>query len=93
MKFTAVGRAGKREPNSLYLKEIISCLNLADDKIGSAYAAADIFLNTSKWEGFNLPLLEAQFQGVPVLAYNHGPHPEVCSQGQKEFLLMKLIAW
>jgi hypothetical protein len=55
--------------------------------MGMAYAASDIFVNTSKWEGFNLPLLEAQFQGVPVLAYDHGPHPEVCRRGETGILV------
>jgi glycosyltransferase involved in cell wall biosynthesis len=87
LKFLVVGRGGGEEAEFLRSKQIISCLNLADDKMGTAYAAADIFVNTSKWEGFNLPLLEAQFQGVPVLAYNHGPHPEVCRSGETGILV------
>jgi glycosyltransferase involved in cell wall biosynthesis len=87
MKFVVVGRGGVCEAHFLHSKGIISCLNLADEQMGMAYAAADIFLNTSKWEGFNLPLLEAQFQGVPVLAYNYGPHPEVCRDGQTGLLV------
>ena len=87
LKFVVVGRGGDEEAEFLRSKQIISCLNLADDKMGMAYAAADIFLNTSRWEGFNLPLLEAQFQGVPVLAYDHGPHPEVCRSGETGVLV------
>jgi len=29
------------------------------------------------WEGFNLPLVEAQACGRPVIAFDLGPHPEV----------------
>jgi glycosyltransferase involved in cell wall biosynthesis len=87
IKFMVVGRGGEEEAAFLQKKGIIANLNLADDKMGVAYAAADIFLNTSKWEGFNLPLLEAQFQGAPVLAYNQGPHPEVCRNGETGFLV------
>src|SRR5262249_37187722 len=28
-----------------------------------------------------------QFQGVPVLAYDHGPHPEVCRRGETGILV------
>ena len=87
VKFMVVGRGGEIESEFLKSKRIIGCLNLADDRMGTAYAAADIFVSTSKWEGFNLPLLEAQFQGVPVLAYNHGPHPEVSRNGQTGLLV------
>jgi glycosyltransferase involved in cell wall biosynthesis len=90
IKFMVVGRGGDEEIAFLRMKGIIPHLNLPDDKMGMAYAAADIFLNTSKWEGFNLPLLEAQFQGVPVLAYNRGPHPEVCRDGETGVLVNDL---
>lgn len=37
----------------------------------------DLTLSTSLWEGFNLPLVESQYEGCPVLAYACGSHPEV----------------
>src|SRR5262249_16739434 len=87
LKFMIVGRGGDAEADFLRSKGIIACLNLADEMMGTAHAAADIFVNTSKWEGFNLPLLEAQFQGVPVIAFNDGPHPEVCRNGETGILV------
>jgi glycosyltransferase involved in cell wall biosynthesis len=90
IKFMVVGRGGDEEDTFLRSKGVVPRLNLAGDEMGMAYAAADIFLNTSKWEGFNLPLLEAQFQGVPVVAYNLGPHPEVCRDGETGFLVEDL---
>jgi glycosyltransferase involved in cell wall biosynthesis len=38
----------------------------------------DVFVSPSLWEGFNLPLIEAQTLGVPSLAFDTGAHPEVC---------------
>ena len=32
------------------------------------FAAADIYVTASKWEGFDLPLVEAQRAGAPVVA-------------------------
>ena len=36
----------------------------------------DVFVTLSKWEGCNLPLLEAQALGTPALAPDTGAHPE-----------------
>ena len=41
------------------------------------YAACDIYASCSRWETYNLPLVEAQACGKPVVAFNLGPHPEV----------------
>jgi GT2 family glycosyltransferase/glycosyltransferase involved in cell wall biosynthesis len=39
---------------------------------------SDVFVSPSLWEGFNLPLVEAQYLGVPSVALAIGAHPEVC---------------
>ena len=50
------------------------------------YAAADVYVTASRWEGFDLPLLEAQNAGVPVVALDVGAHREVMRSGQTGFL-------
>ena len=40
------------------------------------YEAADLFATTSRHEGYCLPVVEAMFKGVPVLARNVGGVPE-----------------
>lgn len=42
-----------------------------DDDMPGLYAAADVFVLPSRYEGFGLPLVEAQLCGTPVM---HGPH-------------------
>ncbi|ABE63543.1 glycosyl transferase, group 1 [Nitrobacter hamburgensis X14] len=79
--FVVVGRGGEAEEHFLRIRGIIPRLNLPDNQMGAAFASSDLFVSTSLWEGFNLPLLEAQWQGTPVLAYRHGPHPEVVCDG------------
>lgn len=37
----------------------------------------DVFVSCSQWEGFNLPLVEAQSQGTLGIAFDTGSHPEV----------------
>lgn len=77
---TKIALLGKvREEDARFLKSlgVIVLANHPPTEMGTAYAAADILLNLSKWEGFNLALVEAQFQGTPAVAYDIGPHDEV----------------
>ena len=90
IKIVLVGRAGDKEESFLKSHNIIPSLNLPDSLMGAAYAASDLFISTSRWEGFNLPLLEAQYQGTPVVAYRHGPHPEVVSDAVTGYLVTDL---
>jgi len=51
-----------------------------DNDLPYYYAACDIYATCTLWEGFNLPLVEAQACGKPVVAFNMGPHPEVINE-------------
>jgi len=51
------------------------------------YAACDVYATGTIWESFNLPLVEAQACGKPVVAFNFGPHPEVVKDGETGFLV------
>jgi len=50
--------------------------NLPAAEMPEFYAAADIYASPSLWEGFNLPLVEAAWFGVPAIAYDVAAHPE-----------------
>ena len=41
------------------------------------FNAADVYLHTSEYEGFGLPVLEAMTCGVPVIANNKASIPEI----------------
>ena len=49
-------------------------------------AAADIYITASRWEGFDLPIMEAAYQGVPGVALRVGAHPEVVRDGETGIL-------
>ncbi|MCK4403348.1 MAG: glycosyltransferase family 4 protein [Dehalococcoidia bacterium] len=51
------------------------------------YAACDVYASCSRWETYNLPLVEAQACRKPVVAFNVGPHPEVVTDGETGFLV------
>ncbi|MBN1594050.1 MAG: glycosyltransferase family 4 protein [Candidatus Coatesbacteria bacterium] len=80
MPYVRLLLAGRAEPGIekiLVEKGIIPLLNVSEDKVALALAAADIFVSMSLWEGFDLPLCEAQFQGKPCVAMRCGAHPEL----------------
>jgi len=56
-------------------------------EMATAYSAADLVVTCSRWEGFGLPLAEAQRFGRPAVAYNIGAHPEICLPGESAILV------
>ncbi len=50
---------------------------VAEDDLPSLYAGALAFVFPSLYEGFGLPVLEAQAYGVPILTANNSSLPEV----------------
>ncbi len=63
-------------PNS-----VIFVGTVPDEELPFYYAACDIYATCSLWEGFNIPLLEAQSCGKPVVAFDIGPHKELVKNG------------
>ena len=52
-----------------------------DKELPYYYAACNIYVTASLWEGFNLPAAEVQACGKPVVAFNICSHPEVVKKG------------
>ena len=61
------------------------CGIVSDNELNKLYNEAICLLYTSLYEGFGLPILEAQMAGCPVIAFNSSSIPEVI--GDKELLL------
>ena len=51
------------------------------------YAAIDMLVAPSRWEGFGLMLIEAMAAGLPVVASRVGAIPEVVSEGETALLV------
>jgi glycosyltransferase involved in cell wall biosynthesis len=61
----------------------VSFVGFVDDKdLPKYYAACDVYTTASQWEGFNLPVAEAQACGKPVVAFDMGSHREIVKNGQ-----------
>jgi glycosyltransferase involved in cell wall biosynthesis len=57
---------------------VVSFVGYVDDEeLPSYYAACNVYVTCSLWEGFNLPIAEAQSCGKPVVAFDIGAHREV----------------
>ncbi|MGC8649296.1 MAG: glycosyltransferase, partial [Candidatus Micrarchaeia archaeon] len=74
---------GKENEEQKRLKEVartdsrIKFMGFApDDKIVDIYDSFDAFVFPSLYEGFGLPILEAQARGLPVIIYKYGKIPK-----------------
>ncbi|HRY31079.1 MAG TPA: glycosyltransferase family 1 protein [Candidatus Paceibacterota bacterium] len=54
---------------------------VSDEELICLYSAADLYLYLSLYEGFGLPILEAQACGCPVLTSNVTSCPEIIGEG------------
>ncbi len=54
---------------------------VSDDEVARHYAAADVAVFLSEYEGFGLPALEAMSRGVPTIVANRGSLNEMFSKG------------
>lgn len=52
-----------------------------DKELPYYYAACDLYVTASLWEGFNLPVAEAQACGKKVVAFDVCSHPEIIKNG------------
>lgn len=62
-------------------KSVIFKENIKDKELPNYYAACDLYVTASLWEGFNLPVAEAQACGKKVVAFDVCSHPEVVKNG------------
>ena len=53
-----------------------------DNELPHYYAACDVYVTASLWEGFNLPAAEAQACGKKVVAFDIGSNPEIIKNGK-----------
>lgn len=62
------------------IKNFINSMNLSDADLIDTYQKADIVYFASTFEGFGMPILEAQALGIPVITSTISPMREVAGQ-------------
>ena len=56
-------------------------VNISDASVHKLYERADLLTFVSLFEGFGLPIIEAQLSGIPVITSNISSMPEVAGDG------------
>ncbi|NWG00522.1 MAG: glycosyltransferase family 4 protein [Thermoanaerobaculaceae bacterium] len=87
VRVVALGRGDDAARGAMERAGITPLFHLPAQDMAAALRGADVLVSTSRWEGFNLPLVEAQFQGTPVVAYRLCAHPEVVRDGESGILV------
>ncbi|MHB8168211.1 MAG: glycosyltransferase family 4 protein [Thermoleophilia bacterium] len=86
LRLLMVGFGGPREREWLTANGVLVLENAPAEQMPAIFSACDLYLTGSRWEGFDLPLVEAQSFGKPVAALDIGAHPEVVAAGRSGFL-------
>ena len=80
------GEQGWKFNRDAALRGIRHCKNILfigyvpDAEMPALYSAADLFVFPSLYEGFGIPVIEAQSCGTPALTSNGSAMPEVCGE-------------
>src|SRR3990172_7526036 len=86
IRVVMAGRGSEEDARRIREAGGVPLLDAPEDDMAALYASADMYLTASRWEGFDLPLMEAAFQGVPAVALRVGAHPEVVRDGETGIL-------
>ena len=78
VQMVVVGRGTPEDRAKFEALGIRVLLNASTNELRMAYSACDAFVSLSKWEGFNLPLVEAQSLKIAAYSLNNACHTEVC---------------
>ena len=81
------GPCSMEEQRRLEAEGVMVMNGLLPEYMPSVFRCADVFATATQWEGFDLPLLEASYFGIPVVAYKIGAHPEIVKDGETGFLV------
>ncbi len=87
LKLLAVGYGTENDEAVLRNQGIKVIKNASEKLMPMIYKACDIYITCSKWEGFDLPVSEAQSFKKPVVCYDIGAHGEVARDGVTGFLV------
>lgn len=78
IRFSIMGRGREADANRYKDLGFDVFLNATEEEKYRFLSEIDVLLSPSQWEGFNLPLIEAQTIGTHAIAFDVAAHPEVC---------------
>lgn len=74
--FALVGKADADDVVEMQSQGLAVFPNVSDEFMIELYAASDLYMNFSKWEGYNLGVGQAMAMGLPVIASDIEAHRE-----------------
>jgi len=72
--FVLCGKADREDVEAMKSLGLHVLANVTDDEMTDLYAAADLYVNFSRWEGYNLGIGQALAMGLTVLASDIPAH-------------------
>ncbi len=87
IKMLMVGYGDEADRKMIEDRGIIPIIKAPAALMPVIYSATDIYVTASKWEGFDMPVAEAESFGKPIVALNIGAHPEVAVNGESGWLV------
>ncbi len=76
-QFEVMGRGSAEDVEAFQAEGVLAHLNSSETDKVTFLRDLDVLISCSQWEGFNLPLVEAQALGTAAMAFDVGAHPEV----------------
>jgi glycosyltransferase involved in cell wall biosynthesis len=76
IEFYVMGRGTEADGDEWRAIGVTPILNAPDDAKAEYLRTLDVFVSPSMWEGFNLPIVEAQALGTVGIGFDVGAHPE-----------------
>ena len=81
IKILAIGYPQNQIEEEFFRKGVCVVPSADDKELVALLNESYLYFSPTKWEGFNLPFIEAQRLGVPVVGYKVGAHMEVIRDG------------
>ena len=87
IKLMMVGFGSGNDEIALRNEGILSIINAPWEMMPVIYSSCDVYTTCTKWEGFDLPVVEAQSFGKPSICYDLCAHPEISRDSETGFLV------
>jgi len=69
------------QAHKIDLIRILFIEDATDEELVKLYRTAHVYTTATQWEGYDLPIKEAELCGTPSVAFDIGPHKEVLKKG------------
>lgn len=87
IKLMMVGFGSGNDEIAIRNEGILSIINAPWDMMPIIYSACDVYVTCTKWEGFDLPVVEAQSFSKPSICYDLCAHPEISKNLETGFFV------